>query len=85
MRSDIEGEVDENHHDSKARQPAAKEFSRGAMTACIVGAILVVGLAILYVITRADPATDRYAECQTLFGYDQNCKYEVSLRRLRGY
>jgi hypothetical protein len=59
-------------------------MTREQQTAWIVGAIVVVGLAILYVITRDDPSSP-YAQCQMIIGHDHACEADIAAKRLLGY
>lgn len=61
-----------------------KEMSRGTQTAWILGTLMVIGTVGLYFATRMDPV-ERNAECQTLFGMDQECVVENAAASLRGY
>lgn len=53
----------------------------GAQTVWIVGAILAVGLAILFVLTRY-PEGHPYEDCQLIFGDDRSCKAMVDARAM---
>ena len=58
-----------------------EDMSRGTQTKWIVGTLIVIGLAILYFVTRTgDP-------CQNVIGWDKQCRYERAVERLnaRGY
>ena len=57
------------------------QMSRGAMTAWIVGAILIAGMAVVYVTTRLPPGHP-YKECERLFWDDRDCKATIAARHL---
>lgn len=59
-------------------------MTRGEQTAWIVGAIVAVGLMILYFQTRI-PEGGRNAECQHWYGMDNDCVVKNAMRRLNGY
>lgn len=61
--------------------PKTGDMTREDQTMWIVGAILLVGLMILYFMTRL-PTSHPDKECETLFGMDSKCQYEHATRRL---
>jgi hypothetical protein len=67
--------VTEEGTENKKRR---SEMSRGAQTAWIVCTIILVGLALLYQMSRL-PSDHTFAKCQTLFGRDEICESTVRL------
>jgi hypothetical protein len=63
-----------------------REMSRGAQTVWIVGTIITIGIAVLFVLLRPerDP-NDPYAECRGMFGDDKACIAEKFRRRMGVY
>ena len=56
-------------------------MTRGEQTGWILLTVAAGFLAVLYVITRV-PASNPYADCQRIIGWDEECKTGVAVRIL---
>jgi len=51
-------------------------------THLLLGVIAIIGLAILYSVTRL-PDGDPYAKCQRIIGHDTACRADVAIRQMQ--
>lgn len=73
------------HIDHKPQESAPVDMTRGQQTAWIVGVIAVIGLAILYNVTRL-PDNHPWKECEQIIGMDRACTARIAGRELmKGY
>lgn len=78
---------DDTHEIFKDEVDQPKQgMSRGVQTAWIVGTLLVIGIAVLFVMLqpKRNPL-DPYAECRGMFGDDKDCIAEKFMERMGVY
>ncbi len=83
----LEGSEDSvtEHADIEQPKPTPADMTRGQQTTWIVGAIAVVGIAILYNVTRL-PDNHPWKECEQIVGMDRACTARIAGRELmKGY
>lgn len=66
---------------NEPREPTSADMSRSLQTIWIVSVIAVIGLGILYSLTRL-PDNHPWKECEQIIGMDGACKARIARREL---